>query len=78
MIIKPKRNTAAFFSYLGPDGRMEEEGYTTHSSCPVLKCEKWAIAVWFRIGVSKEEPWTIFDPSGKKLATEEFSEEEIN
>lgn len=35
--------------------------------------EKWAITFWMREGVSKEEPWDIFDPEGVKiLKTDEY------
>ena len=49
---------------------MMDDGYTEHSGCPVLKGEKWITTVWMRDGVSHEEPWTIFDPSGVKMLTD--------
>jgi hypothetical protein len=66
VFIKPKRGTAAFFSYLGRDGKTDE-GYTEHSSCPVTKGEKWAIAVWMRKGVSNNHSWEILDPQGRLI-----------
>ncbi len=48
-----------------------DEGYTEHSGCPVLEGEKWITTVWMREGVSAEEPWTMFDPSGVRMMTDE-------
>ncbi len=64
--VRPKRNAATFFSYKGPDGRMDE-GYTEHSGCPVTKGEKWITTFWMREGVSEEHNWTMYDPSGLKI-----------
>ena len=68
VFVSPKRGQAAFFAYLGPDGRMDD-GYTTHSGCPVTEGEKFITVVWMRIGVSHQEPWSVFDPSGIKILT---------
>jgi len=68
---------ATFFSYKGEDGRTDE-GYTEHSGCPVLKGEKWITTFWMREGVSHEQPWTIFDPSGVKILDySEFEDENV-
>jgi len=61
--VRPKRGLAAFFSYRGADGIMDD-GLTEHSACPVLEGEKWVTVFWMRIGVSAERPWTMFDPQG--------------
>jgi hypothetical protein len=66
VFVKPKRGMATFFTYKGPDGKMDE-GYTEHSGCPVLEGEKWIATLWLREGVSDEDPWTVFDPSGIRL-----------
>lgn len=76
--IKPVNRTAAFFSYKGPeftssggsDNLMDPLQLTEHSGCPVRKGEKWAIALWMRIGVSRADPWTLHDPSGPLLDSE--------
>jgi len=57
---------ATFFSYKGPDGKMDV-GYTEHSGCPVIEGEKWITTLWMRDGVSAQEPWTLFDPSGIRM-----------
>lgn len=66
VFVKPKVGTATFFSYMGPDGRMDD-GYTEHSGCPVLEGEKWITVVWMREGVDDEHPWTSYDPNGVKM-----------
>ena len=75
MFVKPKKGAATFFSYRGPDGRMDE-GYTEHSGCPVLAGEKWITAAWLREGVSATETWEEFDPSGIRVLREEQSSDE--
>lgn len=67
VFVKPTAGMATFFSYKGPDNKMEE-GFTKHSGCPVIEGEKWIGTVWMREGVSAEEPETLFDPSGQRLA----------
>jgi len=37
IIVKPQKGGAVFFSYRGPDGIMDEGGYTEHSGCPVIE-----------------------------------------
>ena len=63
VFVKPVKNAAAFFSYYGSDGIMDD-GYTEHSGCPVLEGEKWITALWMRKGVSAENPWDFYDPMG--------------
>lgn len=65
VFIKPQVGTATFFSYKGPDGKMED-GFTEHSGCPVLEGEKWITTSWMREGVSKELPSDVFDPTGMR------------
>ena len=75
VFIKPTKGMATFFSYKGADGYMED-GYTEHSGCPVLEGEKWITTLWMREGVSHQEPWTMFDPSGIKMETSVMNEDE--
>ncbi len=49
---------------------MDEGGYTEHSGCPIIDGEKWVITFWMRDGVSAEEPWDQFDPSGVRILTD--------
>jgi hypothetical protein len=64
--VKPEKYSATFFSYKGPDGRMDE-GFTEHSGCPVVKGEKWIATFWMREGVTSKLPASMFDPSGLRL-----------
>lgn len=73
IFVKPRSGMGTFFSYKGPDGRMDE-GYTEHSGCPVLEGEKWITTVWMREGVSLQEPWTMFDPNGVKMMDESYTQ----
>lgn len=66
IFVKPKKGMATFFSYKGPDGKMDI-AHTEHSGCPVLEGEKWITTMWMREGVTKEDPWGNFDPSGKRM-----------
>jgi hypothetical protein len=70
VFVKPERNSATFFSYKGPDGRMDE-GYTEHSGCPVIEGEKWIATFWMREGVSKENPGSLYDPTGIKMMSDD-------
>eukprot|EP01041_Mallomonas_annulata_P004235 gene4236-8428_t len=63
VFVKPKRGRAAFFNYMGADGKMDE-GYSQHSACPILSGEKWISVFWMRVGVTGDRPWTVYDPSG--------------
>ena len=72
IFVKPTKGMATFFAYKGANGRMDE-GYTEHSGCPVLEGEKWITTAWMREGVSQEEPWTLFDPNGVRLMSEDES-----
>lgn len=67
IFVKPEVGMATFFSYLGPDDTMDI-GLTEHSGCPVIEGEKWITTAWMRKGVSNANPWTVFDPSGGRLA----------
>mmetsp|Transcript_1189 Transcript_1189/g.4025 ORF Transcript_1189/g.4025 Transcript_1189/m.4025 type:complete len:424 (+) Transcript_1189:168-1439(+) len=63
IFIKPKVGDAAWFAYLGPDGKMDD-GLTEHSGCPITAGKKSVTTAWMRLGVSREQPWTRFDPQG--------------
>lgn len=68
--IRPRNNTVVFFSYRGEDGLMDTNRYTEHSGCPVIEGEKWIATFWMRDGVSKTDPWTNFDPNGRRMSPE--------
>lgn len=76
VFVKPTKGMATFFSYKGTNGKMDD-GFTEHSGCPVLKGEKWITTLWMREGVTRDDSWEKFDPSGIRLSsydTEEYSE----
>lgn len=58
--VVPEVGTAAFFSYLGSDGRTDNH-LTEHSCCPVLEGEKKIAVQWLRLGVDKQNPWDSFN-----------------
>jgi hypothetical protein len=66
IFVKPKPLAATFFSYKGPDNRMDI-GFTEHSGCPVLRGEKLITTFWMREGVTADADWTQFDPSGIRI-----------
>lgn len=68
--VKPRNNTVLFFSYRGEDKVMDPGRYTEHSGCPVEEGEKWIATFWMRDGVSKTDPWTNFDPNGRRTSPE--------
>ena len=76
IIVQPKPGMATFFSYRGPDGKMDE-GFTEHSGCPIVDGEKWITTVWMRDGVSSEKPWTLFDPQGLLILDSANESEEV-
>jgi hypothetical protein len=61
VFVKPQVGDAAFFSYLNPETLIHEQGFTTHSGCPVLQGTKRIAVQWMRIGVDSENPWDSFD-----------------
>jgi hypothetical protein len=72
--VKPQVGAAAFFSYLNPETRLHEKGFTLHSGCPVLKGTKKIAVQWIRIGVDADNPWDSFDTlTVRKRRTESSS-----
>jgi len=63
VFVKPKKGDVTIFTYKGDDGKMDT-GYTEHSSCPIIEGEKWVTTAWLRQGVSTDDPWGTYDPSG--------------
>lgn len=66
VFVKPKAGAAAFFSYMDPKTRRHEEGFTSHSGCPVYKGTKRIAVQWMRVGVDLENPWDSFDTNTVK------------
>lgn len=75
VFVKPEVGMATFFTYKDPKGTRMDEGYTEHSGCPVIEGEKWIATVWMREGVSYDDPWTNFDPSGVRMLSDADQQE---
>ena len=69
--VKPELGAAAFFSYMDPDTRKKETGFTTHSGCPVILGRKRIAVQWMRIGVDNDNPWDSFNTLTIKRKEEE-------
>ena len=61
--VKPSKGDAVFFSYIDPEKRVTDKGFTEHSGCPVLVGEKKIVTQWIRLGVDDENPWNSFNTS---------------
>jgi hypothetical protein len=70
VFVKPEPGMATFFSYKDIVGGKMDDGFTEHSGCPVLRGEKWITTVWMREGVTEEESWEKYDPSGIEIMKE--------
>jgi hypothetical protein len=58
---RPTTGAAAFFSYMDPETKIKDHGFTTHSGCPVIEGTKRIAVQWMRIGVDEENPWDSFN-----------------
>jgi hypothetical protein len=67
VFVKPAQGAAAFFSYMDPVTKIHDQGFTTHSGCPVLEGTKRIAVQWMRIGVDSENPWDSFDTNTLKI-----------
>ena len=62
----PKPNDAVFFSYFDKDNDIMDSGLTTHSGCPVTDGDKWVVTLWMRKGISLDDSWDQYDPTGAR------------
>lgn len=76
VFVKPAKGAAAFFSYLNAKTMQSEEGFTSHSGCPVLEGTKRIAVQWMRVGVDTENPWDSFDTNTIKKSDYVEEEEE--
>jgi hypothetical protein len=65
--VKPKVGSSVFFSYMDPHTLIHDEGFTTHSGCPVVYGTKRIVVQWMRYGVDSENPWDSFDTNNIKI-----------
>lgn len=69
--VKPVQYDAVFFSYIDPDTKTMDTGFTVHSGCPVFTGSKKIVTQWVRYGVSDEVPWDSLNTLGVKLSEAE-------
>ena len=65
--VQPKVGSSVFFSYMDPITLIHDEGYTTHSGCPVVYGTKRIVVQWMRYGVDHENTWDSFDTNNIKI-----------
>lgn len=65
-VATPNPNDAVFFSYYDSNTGNMDAGLTEHSGCPVLEGEKWVMTLWMRLGVSSQDKWDAYDPTGAR------------
>lgn len=61
VFVKPQVGAAAFFSYLNAETMYKDNGFTSHSGCPVIEGIKRIAVHWMRVGVDEENPWNSFN-----------------
>lgn len=66
--VKPKLGSGVFFSYIDPETKIMDNGFTEHSGCPVFEGEKKIVTQWIRYGVDAENTWDSFNTLGIKLS----------
>ena len=62
--IKPEFGSDIFFSYIDPETKLMDKGFTEHSGCPVFEGSKKIVTQWVRLGVDSEHPWNSFNTLG--------------
>jgi 2OG-Fe(II) oxygenase superfamily len=62
--VRAKKGSAVFFSYIDPETKIMDSGFTEHSGCPVVEGEKKIVTQWVRYGVTSEVPWTAYNSLG--------------
>lgn len=75
VFVKPTKGAAAFFAYMDPITKHKENGFTTHSGCPVYEGTKRIAVQWMRIGVDEENPWDSFDTNTVSTKKKDFYKE---
>eukprot|EP00555_Chaetoceros_dichaeta_P006950 CAMPEP_0198255216 /NCGR_PEP_ID=MMETSP1447-20131203/5385_1 /TAXON_ID=420782 /ORGANISM="Chaetoceros dichaeta, Strain CCMP1751" /LENGTH=481 /DNA_ID=CAMNT_0043941535 /DNA_START=145 /DNA_END=1590 /DNA_ORIENTATION=+ len=73
----PTAYSAMWFSYMDPETfRMDGDGYTEHTDCPVLKGEKRVVRQWIRHGVHKDLPWDEYEHETAEITMKQIEEDE--
>lgn len=73
VFVNPEVGAAAFFSYMDPESFIHDDGFTSHSGCPVFEGTKRIAVQWMRLGVDESNPWDSFDTNtiSKRLLKED-------
>ena len=66
--VKPRVGDGLFFSYINPETKIMDFGFTEHSGCPVFEGEKKIVTQWIRHGVDDRNPWYSFNTLGVKIS----------
>ena len=64
--VKPQPGDAVFFSYIDPEKKVMDTGFTEHSGCPVFEGNKKIVTQWIRYGVDSVNTWDSFNTLGIK------------
>jgi len=56
--IRPQPGSAVFFSYIDPHTLVKDDGFTSHSGCPVYQGNKKILTQWIRLGVDEDDDST--------------------
>jgi len=62
--VKPQLYNGVFFSYIDPEEKIMDHGFTEHSGCPVFEGHKSIVTQWIRLGVDDGKPWDSFNTLG--------------
>lgn len=62
--VQATKGSAVFFSYMDPESKIMDSGFTEHSGCPVVEGEKKIVTQWIRFGVTAQVPWTAYNSLG--------------
>jgi hypothetical protein len=62
--VRPGPGTAVFFSYIDPKTNITDNGYASHSGCPVYEGSKRIVTQWMRLGVDEKNPFTAVNTLG--------------
>ena len=68
--IQGKKYQAVFFSYIDPETKIMDNGFTEHSGCPVVEGTKVIATEWIRLGVTQELPWNAYNTLGERISPE--------
>lgn len=68
--IRGKKHQAVFFSYIDPETKIMDNGFTEHSGCPVVEGTKVIATEWIRLGVTEELPWNAYNTLGERISPE--------